>query len=117
MQIEPKIISICEKILKMYLNCATEPEVEDEHGKRKTLHWVLPVGDKKEELAARTSLVLMVMKLINGFERDLFERNLTSFFPLFVSLVRCEHGSGEVQRVLHEIFEFSIGPIVISSCS
>ncbi|KAJ4758279.1 Brefeldin A-inhibited guanine nucleotide-exchange protein 1 [Rhynchospora pubera] len=117
MQIEPKIISICEKILHMYLTCATEPEPEDKNGTRKTLHWILPVGDRKEELAARTSLVLLVMKLINGFERDLFERNLPSFFPLFVSLVRCEHGSMEVQRVLHEIFEFSIGPIMISSCS
>ncbi|KAJ3679015.1 hypothetical protein LUZ60_017026 [Juncus effusus] len=110
MQIEPMIVSVCEKILKMYLNCATETAPEG-----KKLHWTLPLASgRKDELAARTTLVLLVMKMLNEMDRGQFERNLPCFFPLLVRLVRCEHGSGEVQRVLQEIFKYSIGPILIS---
>jgi brefeldin A-inhibited guanine nucleotide-exchange protein len=64
----------------------------------------------KEELAARTSLVLEVMKL--DLERDSFSRILPCLFPLLTDLIRCVHSSGEVQHALHNIFRSIIGPMI-----
>jgi brefeldin A-inhibited guanine nucleotide-exchange protein len=66
----------------------------------------------KEELAARTSLVLEVMKLLGDLERDSFSRILPCLFPLLTDLIRCVHSSGEVQHALHNIFRSIIGPMI-----
>ncbi|OAY68445.1 Brefeldin A-inhibited guanine nucleotide-exchange protein 1 [Ananas comosus] len=115
MNVESQVVMICEKILKIYLTCAGY-ELSDQNRKDgPTLHWILPLGSaKKEELAARASLVVLVMRLISSLETDSFKRNLPCFFPLLVNLIRCEHSSGEVQRVLYDIFQSSIGPIILT---
>uniref|UniRef100_A0A0E0C926 SEC7 domain-containing protein n=1 Tax=Oryza meridionalis TaxID=40149 RepID=A0A0E0C926_9ORYZ len=113
MDIESQILRVCEKILRIYLQCAQrEPSNEALH-RNTSIHCVVPLGAaKKEELAARTSLVLLVMQLLGNLEEDSFRRVLPWFFPLLVDLIRCEHSSGEVQHALYKIFQSSVGPML-----
>jgi brefeldin A-inhibited guanine nucleotide-exchange protein len=113
MNIESQIMLVSEKILRMYLNCAGHEPSKDASRRDPVVHGVLPLGAaKKEELSARTSVVLHVMRLLGGLERECFRRNLPLLFPLLANLIRCEHSSGEVQVALFGIFQSSIGPII-----
>ncbi|KAM0852329.1 hypothetical protein ACQ4PT_051816 [Festuca glaucescens] len=113
MNIESQIMLVSEKILRTYLNCAGHEPSKDASGRDPVVHWALPLGAaKKEELSARTSVVLHVMRLLGGLERECFRRNLPLLFPLLANLIRCEHSSGEVQVALYGIFQSSIGPII-----
>ncbi|KAG8058353.1 hypothetical protein GUJ93_ZPchr0002g23224 [Zizania palustris] len=113
MNIESQIMLVSEKILRKYLNCTGHGLSNDAYRRDRALHWILPLDTaKKEELSARTSLVLHVMRLLGGLERVCFRRNLSLFSPLLANLIRCEHSSGEVQLALYDIFQSSIGPII-----
>ncbi|XP_058070209.1 brefeldin A-inhibited guanine nucleotide-exchange protein 1 isoform X3 [Magnolia sinica] len=110
MGMESQLVALCEKILQMYLNCAAQHLPANQL----TLHWVLPLGSaKKEELAARTPLVVLALEVLASVEKDSFRRHLSHFFPLLVNLIRCEHSSGEVQRILSNMFLSCIGPIIM----
>lgn len=114
---EDKIVVVCKKILQMYLNCAELKSTihQDLNSDKRALHLIIPLGSaKREELAARTTLVVHSMHVLNNFERNSFRRYVSCLFPLLVNLVRCEHSSSEVQEVLSEIFRSSIGPIVLN---
>ncbi|CAL4970854.1 unnamed protein product [Urochloa decumbens] len=112
MNVESQTMLVCKKILRMYLTCAGHEPSNDASGRDPALYRV-PLGTaKKEELEARTSLVLHVMRLLGGLEKNCFRRNLPMFFPLLANLIRCEHSSGEVQVALYDIFQSSIGPII-----
>lgn len=114
---EDEIVMVCKKILQMYLNCAELQSTihQDLNSDKKALHLIIPLGSaKREELAARTTLVVHSMHVLNNFQRDSFRRYVSCLFPLLVNLVRCEHSSSEVQDVLSEIFRSSIGPIVLN---
>lgn len=113
MNIESQTLHACEKILRLYLKCAAHEPSDKASHRNPSLHCVVPLSTaKKEELAARTSLVLQVMKLLGDLERDSFSRILPCFFPLLIDLIRCEHSSGEVQHALYNIFRSIIGPII-----
>lgn len=110
--IEGQLVAVCEKILQIYLNCTECPAEQkqvDQH-----VQWILPLGSaKKEELAARTSLVVLALQVLSGLEKTTFRRYVSQFFPLLVDLVKSEHSSGEVQGVLSNMFQSCIGPIVM----
>lgn len=115
MGIESQLVEVCEKILKIYLICAGCDQasllLKD---KQKTLHWILPLGSaKKEELAARTSLMVIALQALSDLGAESFRQYLSSFFPLLVNLVQCEHSSGDVQRILSNIFLSRIGPVIM----
>ncbi|MQM10532.1 hypothetical protein Taro_043426 [Colocasia esculenta] len=102
--VEPQIVATCEKILHIYLSCADEQPVQQSPRIGPTLHWMLPLGlTKKEELAARTSLVVSALRVLSRLERDSFRRYLPSFFPFLVNLVRSEHSSGERFNMLSKM--------------
>lgn len=110
MQIEPQLFSICEQIIKLYLNCS---KLEKEQN-RITVHWILPLNSAvKEELGARTSLLVSGLRVLSEVEKESFRRYADRLFPLLVELVRCEHSSREVQTVLSDLFQTCIGPIVM----
>ncbi|PSS31559.1 Brefeldin A-inhibited guanine nucleotide-exchange protein like [Actinidia chinensis var. chinensis] len=115
MNIEPQLVSVCEKILQIYLECSGLRSAQQKPvDKKPELHWILPLSSvKKEELAARTPLIVLALRLLCGLESDSFRRHVSRLFPLFVDLVRSEHSSGEVQRVLSHMFQSCIGPIVM----
>jgi brefeldin A-inhibited guanine nucleotide-exchange protein len=112
--VESWIMLVCENILQMYLTCAGHEPSNDASGRDPALHQV-PLGTaKKEALEARTSLLLHVMQLLGGLDKNCFKRNLSFFFPLLANLIRCEHSSRKVQLALYDIFKSSIGPIISS---
>ena len=111
LNIEEQLAGVCEKIFQIYLNCTGSEAVQQNNT---AIHWNLPLGSaKKEELAARTSLLLSALRVLNDLERDSFRSHARQFFPLLVDLVRCEHNSGEVQGILSNIFQSCIGPIIM----
>ncbi|XP_022989285.1 brefeldin A-inhibited guanine nucleotide-exchange protein 1-like [Cucurbita maxima] len=111
--VESELVVVCEQILHIYLKCTGVPS-EKKEPNQPVLHWILPLGSaKKEEVAARTSLVVSALEVIRRFERDLFKRCVQRLFPLLVDLVRSEHSSGEVQLVLSSILQSCIGPIIM----
>ncbi|XP_047053536.1 brefeldin A-inhibited guanine nucleotide-exchange protein 1-like [Lolium rigidum] len=113
MKIESRILDACEQILRTYLKCAGHGQSDEASDSDPALHRVVPLGPaKKEELAARTPLVLQVMQLLSNLEKKSFRRVLPRFFPVLVDLIRCEHSSGDVQHALYTIFRSSIGPMI-----
>ncbi|KAH8497720.1 hypothetical protein H0E87_016849 [Populus deltoides] len=112
LSIEEQLAAVCEEILQIYLNCTAGSQAVQQN--KTVMHWNLPLGSaKKEEVAARTSLLLSALRVLNDLERDSFRGHARQFFPLLVDLVRCEHNSGEVQRILSNIFLSCIGPIIM----
>ncbi|KAL4348214.1 hypothetical protein GQ457_17G012730 [Hibiscus cannabinus] len=110
MDLESLLVAVCEKILQIYLKCTSE----NQNGR--VTHWVLPLGfGKKEEMAARSALLVSALKALSGLGRDSFRKYISNFFNLLVDLVRSEHSSssGEVQRVLSIVFQSSIGAIIM----
>lgn len=112
--LESRLVDLCIEILQMYLGCMEKIPAEVEPADpRPTVHWILPVGAAvKEELVARTSLLISALKLLVVLDRETFKRHVSRFFPLLVDLLRSEHSSGEVQIVLTQIFQSCIGPLV-----
>ncbi|GER55212.1 guanine nucleotide exchange family protein [Striga asiatica] len=113
--IELELISICKQVLETYLECSGFGQASQKKAVNKPLvHFLLPLGSaKKEELSARTPLVLSVMRILGSLESDAFGKYISQLFPLLTDLVRSEHSSMEVQRVLSGIFRSCIGPIVM----
>lgn len=114
MNIEAQLVAVCQTILQIYLNCTDSQSAQQNSGNRPVPQCVVPLGSaKKEELGARTSIVVAALWVLNGLERDSFRRHVSQFFPLLVDLVRSEHSSGEVQQVLSNMFQSCIGPIIM----
>ena len=114
MNIEAELVAVCQQILQIYLHCTGSQSAQVNSSDRPMLHCIISLGSaKKEELVARTSLVVSALWGLSGLERDSFKRYVSQFFPLLVDLVQSEHSSGEVQRVLSNMFHSCIGPIII----
>lgn len=112
--VEGELVSVCVRVLHMYLDCAGLKCMTQKVVSKPMVHWVLPLGSaKKEELAARTPLVLSVLQILASLERDSFRKHISQLFPPLVDLVRSEHSSREVQRVLSNIFQSCIGPMIM----
>ncbi|CAL9117167.1 unnamed protein product [Musa textilis] len=116
LRVESEVVSVCQKILQIYLNCAGQEVTDQISNTSPTLHWILPLGSaKREELAARASLAVLSLQVLSSLERDSFKRNLPCIFPLLVNLIRCEHSSSEVPLVLFDIFRSLVGPAIMNS--
>lgn len=114
MGMESRLVTVCMEVVQTYLNCTSQQFAQVKSVNRPVLHWILPLGSaKKEELAARTTLVVTALRVLGNLERDMFKKHASRFFPLLVDLVRSEHSSGEVQRVLTYIFQQCIGSIIL----
>ncbi|GAV81823.1 Sec7 domain-containing protein/DUF1981 domain-containing protein/Sec7_N domain-containing protein [Cephalotus follicularis] len=114
MNIEQQVVAVCETILQIYLKCTDNQSAQEKSVNQSAIHWILPLGSaKKEELAARTSLLVSALRALCGLETNSFRRYVLQFYPLLVELVRSEHSSGEVQRVLSYMFLACIGPIIV----
>lgn len=115
MDVESQLVSLCVEVLKIYLGCmGTGPSQAEPANPSLTAHWILPLGAAvKEELGARTSLVVSALKVVAGFERETFRKHVPRLFPQLVDLLRSEHSSGEVQLILTNIFQSCIGPLIM----
>ncbi|VVB10213.1 unnamed protein product [Arabis nemorensis] len=112
LNIESQLITVCVKILKIYLKCTSFEGAELEET-RQPKNWILPMGAaSKEEAAARSPLVVAVLKVLRGLKRDSFKRYAPIFFPLLVELVRSEHSSSQVPQVLSTVFQTCMDPMM-----
>lgn len=112
--LEQELVSVCENVLDIYLNCAGSVSTFHKSDTQPVLRRKLPLSStKKEEIAARTSLVISALQGLAGLEKDSFRRYVPRFFQLLVDLVRSEHTSGEVQLALSNMFRSSVGPIIM----
>ncbi|OMP11373.1 SEC7-like protein [Corchorus olitorius] len=68
MNLESLLVAVCEKILQIYLHCTDYQYVEQKSIDEKPVkHWILPLGSaKREELAARTPLLVSALKILFG---------------------------------------------------
>ncbi|XP_061367349.1 brefeldin A-inhibited guanine nucleotide-exchange protein 1-like isoform X2 [Gastrolobium bilobum] len=112
--LEQELVSVCENVLDIYLNCAGSVFAHHKSDTQPVPRRKLPLSSsKKEEIAARTSLVISALQGLAGLERDSFRRYIPRFFHLLVDLVRSEHTSGEVQLALSNMFRSDVGPIIL----
>uniref|UniRef100_A0ACD5XJH9 Uncharacterized protein n=1 Tax=Avena sativa TaxID=4498 RepID=A0ACD5XJH9_AVESA len=114
-EVEKHLVSICKEVLEVYLSTARPAHLSG--GIQPLGHWLIPVGSsRRRELAARAPLVVSTLQAISGLGDSSFEKNLGQFFPLLADLISCEHGSGEVQVALSDMFSTWVGPLVLQSC-
>ncbi|KAK8467257.1 hypothetical protein PHAVU_008G293100 [Phaseolus vulgaris] len=112
--LEKELVAVCKNVLDIYLNCAGSFSTLHKSDTLPAPHRKLPLSSaKKEEIAARTSLVISALQGLTGLEKDSFRRFIPQFFHLLVDLVRSEHASGEVQHALSNIFRSSVGQIIM----
>lgn len=114
-EVENRLVELCEEVLQVYLTTATAaPEPAPLDQKPSGPLWVIPLGSsRRRELVSRTPLVVATLQAISGLKDSSFEKYLRRFFPLLASLISCEHGSGEVQVALSDMFSSWIGPILL----
>ncbi|KAG6502244.1 brefeldin A-inhibited guanine nucleotide-exchange protein 1-like isoform X1 [Zingiber officinale] len=114
LKIESQVVMTCQNMFQIYLNCAGKLTDEDSDIRPK-LHWIVPLNaNKKEELDARTSLVVLSLQVLGSLEKDSLRRNLRIIFPSLVNLISCEHSSSKVKNALFDIFHSSIGPHIMT---
>ncbi|KAK4437541.1 Brefeldin A-inhibited guanine nucleotide-exchange protein 1 [Sesamum alatum] len=110
--IEAELVSVCEQVLQIYLDCAgfggKAIREQGQGGGAAT-----PTTSREEELAARTPLLLSVMRILTSLETGCFRRYVSQLFPSLVDLVRTEHCSWEVPDVLSNILLSCIGPLIM----
>ncbi|CAB80485.1 guanine nucleotide-exchange protein-like [Arabidopsis thaliana] len=112
LNVESQLMTVCMQILKMYLKCTLFQGDELEET-RQPKNWILPMGAaSKEEAAARSPLVVAVLKALRELKRDSFKRYAPNFFPLLVELVRSEHSSSQVPQVLSTVFHTCMGAMM-----
>ncbi|KAL9231759.1 hypothetical protein vseg_006945 [Gypsophila vaccaria] len=114
--LEEHTVRICEHILEIYLDCAETHSGMQKPEDQPIAHWILPLPSaKKEEVAARTPLLLSGLRTLTSFEKESFKRYTSRLFPLLIDLIRSEHSSAEVPRALSDMLQTCIGPIVFES--
>lgn len=118
-EVERRLVELCEEVLQVYLTTATAapcPTPQSQLEKSGSSPWVIPLGSsRRRELVARAPLVVATLQAISGLKDSSFEKYLRRFFPLLANLISCEHGSGEVQVALSDMFSSWIGPILLRS--
>ncbi|KHN46856.1 Brefeldin A-inhibited guanine nucleotide-exchange protein 2 [Glycine soja] len=113
-ELDQELVAVCETVLDIYLNCAGSISTFHKSDTMPAPHRKLPLSSaKKEEIAARTSLVISALQGLAGLKKDSFRRYIPGFFHLLVDLVRSEHTSGEVQHALSNMFRSSVGQIIM----
>ncbi|XP_071741489.1 brefeldin A-inhibited guanine nucleotide-exchange protein 2-like [Rutidosis leptorrhynchoides] len=112
---ESQLIDLCQELLKFYVEIARPARLTEPSPNQ--VHWLIPLGSgKKKELAARAPLVVTTLQAMCSIGDSSFEKNLSYFFPLFTSLISCEHGSSDVQVAVSQILDSSVGPVLLRSC-
>ncbi|GJZ38549.1 brefeldin A-inhibited guanine nucleotide-exchange protein 2-like protein [Tanacetum coccineum] len=115
-KVESYLVALCQEVLQFYVELAL-PEKTSELSRGVQPRWLIPLGSgKKRELAARAPLIVVTLQAMCSLGDSAFEKHLASYFPLLSSLIRCEHGSTDVQVALSEMLSSSVGPVLLRSC-
>jgi brefeldin A-inhibited guanine nucleotide-exchange protein len=112
-QVDTRLVKVFEDVLNLYLKTATEPSNQMQVEGIGTNPWRLPLGSsKRKELNSRSPMVVAALRAITRRGDPSFEKYLSGFFPLLVSLISCEHVAVEVQLALSEVFSSWVGPVL-----
>ncbi|XP_024985305.1 brefeldin A-inhibited guanine nucleotide-exchange protein 2-like [Cynara cardunculus var. scolymus] len=112
-KVESTLVTLSQEVLKFYVEIALTNEPSSGVHPR----WSIPLGSgKKRELAARAPLIVVTLQAVCSLGDSSFEKNLGGYFPLISSLIRCEHGSSDVQVALSEMLGSAVGPVLLRSC-
>ncbi|KAI3428991.1 SEC7 domain-containing protein [Psidium guajava] len=115
-EVEKHLVDLCQEVLQFYISASSSGLVTNSSSGEQP-RWQIPLGSgKRRELAARAPLIVATLQAICILGETSFEKNLARFFPLFSSLICCEHGSNEVQVALSEALSSSVGPVLLRSC-
>ncbi|KAI3787367.1 hypothetical protein L1987_41795 [Smallanthus sonchifolius] len=115
-KVESSLVSLCQEVLKFYIELAL-PANMNESSPGVHPCWLIPMGSgKRGELAARAPVIVVTLQAICSLGDCSFEKHLASYFPLLSNLIRCEHGSSDVQVALSEMLSSSVGPVLLRSC-
>nr|XP_043629578.1 brefeldin A-inhibited guanine nucleotide-exchange protein 2-like [Erigeron canadensis] len=115
-EVDSFLVDLCHEILKSYVEIAHPAHMLPLFPNHQP-YWLIPLGSgKKRELSSRGRLVVTTLRTMCKLGDSLFEKNLTRFFPLITSLIRCEHESSEVQVTLSEMLSSSVGPVLLRLC-
>ncbi|XP_024380354.1 brefeldin A-inhibited guanine nucleotide-exchange protein 3 [Physcomitrium patens] len=110
-EVETRLIELCEEVLRLYIAISTSTDESIQKPR-----WVVPLGSsRRRELVSRAPLVVATLQAVSGLKDASFEQYLVRFFPLLAGLISCEHGSGEVQLALSDMFSNWIGPILLQA--
>ncbi|KMT00110.1 hypothetical protein BVRB_1g019340 [Beta vulgaris subsp. vulgaris] len=112
---ESYLVNLCREVLQFYIEASSGHTSETSAGDG--AHWKILLGSRRRrELAGRAPLIVATLQAICSLAETSFERNLSRFFPLFSTLISCEHGSKDVQVALSEMLNVSVGPLLLRSC-
>ncbi|KAH1211182.1 Brefeldin A-inhibited guanine nucleotide-exchange protein 1 [Glycine max] len=82
-ELDQELVAVCETVLDIYLNCAGSISTFHKSDTMPAPHRKLPLSSaKKEEIAARTSLVISALQGLAGLKKDSFRRYIPRFFHL-----------------------------------
>lgn len=110
-EVETRLVELCEEVLRLYISISTSTDESIQKPR-----WVVPLGSaRRRELVSRAPLVVATLQAVSGLKDASFEQYLVRFFPLLAGLISCEHGSGEVQLALSDMFSNWIGPILLQA--
>ncbi|XP_071691146.1 brefeldin A-inhibited guanine nucleotide-exchange protein 2-like isoform X2 [Rutidosis leptorrhynchoides] len=117
-QVESHLVDLCHEVLKSYVEIARPAYLMYlSLNNRLQPHWLIPLASgKRKELASRGPVIVTTIRAICSLEDSSFKKSLDSFFPLISSLIKCEHGSNEVQVALSEMLSSSVGPVLLQLC-
>ncbi|KAM7275057.1 hypothetical protein ACFE04_016923 [Oxalis oulophora] len=114
-EVESHLVSLCQEVLQFYIETADSQQQSESSVSVHPRH--IPLGSgKRRELAARAPLIVKTLQTIGSLGDNSFEKYLVNFFPLFSSLISCEHGSDEVQTALSDMLSSAVGPVLLRSC-
>ncbi|XP_074273160.1 brefeldin A-inhibited guanine nucleotide-exchange protein 2-like [Silene latifolia] len=112
-EVESHLINLCREVLQYYIETSSGQATPS----NAVQLWRIPLGSRRRrELGARGPLVVATLQGICSLGDASFERNLITFFPLLSTLIKCEHGSKDVQVALSEMLSASVGPVLLRSC-
>ncbi|KAH9603398.1 hypothetical protein KSS87_005352 [Heliosperma pusillum] len=114
--LQDQVFGVCENILKTYLECAGTLSGTQNPPGQPMAQWVLPLpSSKRDELAARTPLLLSGLRTLMNFQKESIKRYISRLFPLLIDLVGSEYSTGEVSLVLSDMFQTCLAPVIVES--
>mmetsp|Transcript_7972 Transcript_7972/g.29482 ORF Transcript_7972/g.29482 Transcript_7972/m.29482 type:complete len:1752 (-) Transcript_7972:83-5338(-) len=99
--VEQRMFQLCREIIVSYVLS----QQENADGKMDSV--------QRRELAARTPLLVSVLKTMQALDESLFRKHVKDFYPLLSDMIKSEVTLPEVQLALSNLFGSKIGPLLV----
>ena len=95
--VEQRMFQLCREIIVSYVLS----QQENAEGKLDSI--------QRRQLAARTPLLVSVLKTLQGLDENLFRKNVRDFYSLLSDMIKSEITLPEVQLALSNLFGSRVG--------